>query len=194
MVVRSVIRRWCSVLAFLPLAGCATMQDVHYEATQKLRTECAFLHFCWCSDEWIDSDYGKGWKAGYLDVLTGGDGQPPLVAPRCYWAPSQVLKHGDQKRHDWYVGFQDGAMMASVEPDTHYVKIWNPTPTVQPAGYYEAPASPTSEPRPAPPSEAPALKPMPDTSGTDWNSSGRNPAIPVDSNLPPVPEKPEAIE
>ncbi|SFH84591.1 hypothetical protein [Planctomicrobium piriforme] len=195
MAVKKSIRHWLSLLAFAPLAGCATFQDVHYEHTQKLRTECAYFHYWWCSGS-SGSDYAKGWKAGYMDVLTGGDGQPPLVAPHCYWAPSQITKHCDEKRHDYYVGWQDGAMMASLEPDTHYVKVWNPAPVCRTAAYEETSGptpSTTSEPALAPPSEAPSLTPTPGQDDS-WNATPSDGSSPLNPNLPPVPEQPEPIK
>lgn len=184
-------RQWMAALSLFAFAGCATFQDAHYEYSQKWRTECAWLEYWWCNPEWTGSDYKKGWQAGYLDVLTGGSGEPPMIAPHEYWKPSQILKDCDKGRHDWYVGFQDGAMMATNLPDTHYIKLWNPPPVghvglapamVQPmdAGYIQS--LPVTEPKLvdpklAPPGVPPAnLQPIP-----ELNSP------PVDQALPPNP-------
>ncbi|HWL10678.1 MAG TPA: hypothetical protein VNQ76_19885 [Planctomicrobium sp.] len=186
MVVRKSLRKWLTPLAFVPLAGCATFQDVHYEHSQKLRTECAYWHFKWTSDEAMTSDYKKGWKAGYMDVLTGGDGEPPVIPPRCYWGPGQITKHCDQKRQEWYVGFQDGAMMASLEPQTHYIKTWTPPATAH-VGYYdeEDPTqAPPQSPPAVPPSEAPKDK-------SHWESAAPQRLPQSNPNLPPVPDQPE---
>lgn len=183
-------RHWMACLAALSLMGCATLQDFNYECTQKWRTECAWLEYWWCRPAWTGSDYKKGWQAGYLDVITGGDGCPPLVAPHEYWRPSQILEDCDQGRHDWYVGFQDGAMMAKQLPDTHYVKLWNPPPV----GYaVVAPVDPAvpvvSPPRVAPGSQSgpeldPDLPPMPEIQPLP--EPQRMPVPPQNEALPPL--------
>jgi hypothetical protein len=183
-------RRWLGLLAILPLAGCATLQDAHYEHTQGLRTHMAYFHFWWCSGDGGSSDYAKGWRAGYRDVITGGDGCPPLVAPSCYWAPSQILDHCDQKRQEWYVGFQDGAVMASLEPDTHHIRLWNPPPSYAAAAVYEVGPTPTGEPPLAPAAEAPPAMPTPAQS---LPMPDELPAPPGSQLLPPSPPTPEQI-
>ncbi len=185
MAVTNLKRKWLSLLALAPMLGCATFQDVHYEHSQKLRTECAYWKYRWSTGESVGSDYGKGWKAGYLDVLTGGDGQPPLVAPKCYWAPSQITKHCDEKRQEWYLGFQDGAMMASLEPDTHYIKTWTPPATVQP-GYYEV----QSEPPQVPASDPSEPLPLPEK---NWEATPENDSLTPRPALPPAPANPETV-
>jgi len=105
--------------------GCATVSDLKYELTQKVRTQKAWEHYdtgtvC-CS-----SAYRKGWKAGYYDVLTGNCGTPPLFPPEHLSSPLNITWHCDDPRHDWYVGFQDGAACAQQQPDTHYLKPWLP--------------------------------------------------------------------
>ncbi|MEZ6127485.1 MAG: hypothetical protein R3C59_02225 [Planctomycetaceae bacterium] len=90
-----------------------------------MRTQKAWEHYdtgtlC-CS-----SAYRKGWKAGYYDVLTGNCGTPPLFAPEGLSCPLNITWHCDEPRHDWYVGFQDGAACAHRQPDTHYLKPWLP--------------------------------------------------------------------
>ena len=111
------------------LAGCATFDDVRYEHTQKKRTCAAWRCYDSQSSCHFGCDYEDGWKAGYYDVLTGGCGEPPVVAPRKYWNPHTILKNCDQRRNRWYVGFQDGAAAAKNCPDTHYLKLWMPPST-----------------------------------------------------------------
>jgi hypothetical protein len=158
--------RLLPLLMLFSTVGCATLQDSSYEMTQHLRTEAAFFdHLFTCETEggW---DYSRGWKAGYFDVLTGGDGTPPLIAPHSYWSPWQIIWHCDQKRQKWYMGFQDGAMLASQQPDTHYLKLWSPLMAGTPA------CLPTA----CPPVEGPILGIPPEPT----------PAEPV---VPPVPSE-----
>lgn len=194
MAVKNTMHKWLAILAFTPLVGCASLQDMHYECSQKMRTMCAYWDFKCTSEEPVSGDYAKGWRAGYFDVLTGGDGEPPVVAPRCYWSPSHRMKYGDQPRNDWYVGFQDGAMMASLEPDTHYIKTWNPPPQFDDAGYVPMSSSQVQQqatPAKVPPSEAPGLAPLNETqSDAGWEAKGSS----TPPNLPPVPARPELFE
>jgi len=133
----SVFRQISVLLPLMTMmVGCAGLMDSHYEHSQQFRTEMAYLKFRWTCEQSCSSDYKSGWKAGYFDVVTGGDGNPPMFAPHDYWKPSQILNHGDQKRHEWYLGFQDGAMIASLQPDTHYLKVWAPAGACPPVGNY----------------------------------------------------------
>ena len=112
--------------------GCATISDCTYECKQKVRTEKAWLHYDGCEDACYSLPYRHGWKAGYYDVVTGGDGCPPMFAPERYSSPFKILHHCDEPRHDWYIGFQEGAMCARQCPDTHYLKAWMPPPPMCP--------------------------------------------------------------
>jgi len=112
--------------------GCATISDCTYEAKQKVRTQKAWMHYDGCEDACYSLPYRHGWKAGYYDVVTGGDGCPPMFAPERYSSPFKILHHCDEPRHDWYIGFQEGAMCAKQAPDTHYLKAWMPPPPMCP--------------------------------------------------------------
>ena len=114
------------------LAGCASIEDCKYETGQKLRAWHAFEEYKHTCGSPLSIDYACGWKSGYYDVATGGNGCPPLTAPQRYWKPSQILARCDQDRKQWYIGFQDGAAYASRMPDTHYLKLW--MPPCQPCG------------------------------------------------------------
>lgn len=121
----------------IPMVGCANLHDVRYELSQKSRTLSAWRSFPDCAkdNQNYPKDYERGWKDGFYDVTTGGTGCPPVVAPRCYWEPSQILDHCDNRRNAYYSGFQDGAAHASQFPDTHHLRPWGscdcPLPTCQ---------------------------------------------------------------
>lgn len=121
-----------ALAAFGPLVGCASLADLEYESCQKLRAWHAFHDYKATCNAPTSMDYACGWKSGFYDVATGGNGCPPLTAPARYWKPGQILAHCDKDRKQWYVGFQDGAAYASRFPDTHYLKLW--TPPCQPCG------------------------------------------------------------
>lgn len=189
----SMMKRYSAgLLVMFAMTGCASLVDMHYEHSQKLRTEMAYLKFWWHSDESCSSDYKAGWKAGYLDVTTGGDGSPPMFAPHGYWNPAQILAHKDKKRNEWYTGFQDGAMLASLQPDTHYLKVWAPPPACQTPAYYSM-ENTASEGGPAlvPPAESPSLTPTPESTIAPPKGDQLAPSpMPGGTNLPPVPERP----
>ena len=143
-------------LAGFSLAGCASLNDLCYETKQKKRACDAWQCYAAenCSTK-FSKDYKLGYKAGYYDVLTGGSGCPPVIAPKCYWDPGNVLKYCDERRNEWYRGWQDGAAHAKGQPDTHYLKTFLPpccppqaarvygsTLDVPPAGDFIPPATP----------------------------------------------------
>jgi len=126
--------RWIMAWTFRLLAacvlvgvgGCASLNDHCYEKTQRARAREAWRqHGAPCKDQTCAKDYAAGWKDGFYDVATGGKGCPPVVAPSCYWKPSQILEACDSKRLAYYDGFQDGVACALQYPQTHYLKLWS---------------------------------------------------------------------
>jgi hypothetical protein len=124
--------RCCAVALLLILSGCTSLSDAKYELGQKIRTQQAWRSFDGCHCQSFTIDYSTGWKAGYYDVATGGDGCPPVIAPRRYWKPPVVCEYDPSRRDDWYCGFQDGAAYAKSQPDHHYLKAFLPPATCCP--------------------------------------------------------------
>ena len=115
-----------AALTLVPLAGCASLTDFHYEQTQRCRARGAWYeHGAATMPTAYGHDYRAGWKDGFYDVATGGKGCPPVVAPCRYWHPAQTIDHCDGARHAYYSGFQDGVAAALQYPDTHYLKLWS---------------------------------------------------------------------
>ena len=112
---------WRSFALFLSLSGCTALSDCKYELGQKIRTGQAWHEFDGCNERCFTGDYRDGWKQGYYDVLTGGDGRPPVVPPKKYWKPPVFTEHDPSRQDDWYTGYQDGAACAKAQPDFHYV-------------------------------------------------------------------------
>jgi hypothetical protein len=112
---------WRSFALFLSLSGCTALSDCKYEVGQKIRTSQAWHEFDGCNQQCFTCDYRDGWKKGYYDVLTGGDGRPPVVPPKKYWKPPVFTQHNPSRQDDWYTGYQDGAACAKSQPDFHYV-------------------------------------------------------------------------
>ncbi|GEM_PF-1377517 len=118
--------RWRTAALFLSLSGCTALSDCKYEVGQKYRTSQAWHDFDGCNEQCFTCDYRDGWKKGYYDVLTGGDGRPPLVPPKKYWKPPVFTEHDPSGQNDWYTGYQDGASCGKSQPDFHYVPTFLP--------------------------------------------------------------------
>ena len=131
---------------FLSLSGCTALSDCKYEVGQKIRTSQAWHEYDGCQDQCFTCDYSSGWKAGYYDVATGGEGCPPVIAPKKYWKPPVFVEYDPSLRDDWYCGFQDGAACAKCQPDHHYLQAYLPPRTccpVQAASHPEVFEEPT---------------------------------------------------
>ena len=86
------------------------------------------------AEQCFTCDYREGWKKGYYDVLTGGDGRPPVVPPKKYWKPPVFTQHDPSRQDEWYTGYQDGASCAKSQPDFHYVPTFM-APALHPAHF-----------------------------------------------------------
>jgi hypothetical protein len=135
---------WKVVALLLLVPGCTGISDCKYELDQKIRTANAWCAFD--SGGCVTCDYKSGWKAGYYDVITGGTGCPPVVAPKKYWKPPVFFEHDPSRRNDWYIGFQDGAACAKCEPDHHYLAAFLPCqPTGPVIHHHHTPAVPPQQ-------------------------------------------------
>jgi hypothetical protein len=135
---------WKVVALFLLVPGCTCISDCKYELDQKIRTANAWSTFdpggC------VSCDYKSGWKAGYYDVITGGPGCPPVIAPKKYWKTPVFCEHDPSKRNDWYCGFQDGAACAKCEPDHHYLEAFLPCQDAVTVSHFQhVPAAPPQQ-------------------------------------------------
>ncbi len=167
------------LIACVSLSGCASLHDCKYEATQKFRTQKAWVNYKLMCPGSYSGAYAHGWKAGYYDVLTGNDGCPPMFAPERYSAPGKILNDCDQPRNDWYTGFQCGAACAQNMPDTHYMKPWNPAVTAIPVSHSRlaVPPAPSADPDAAPSDAAlPVPAPVP---GEEFLPEIRDPQNPL---------------
>lgn len=124
--------RLSALALLLFLSGCTALSDCKYEVGQKIRTRQAWHDFDCCHNQCFTCDYSSGWKAGYYDVATGGEGCPPVIAPKKYWKPPVFVEYDPSRRDHWYCGFQDGAAYAKCQPDHHYLKAYLPPRTCHP--------------------------------------------------------------
>ncbi len=94
-------------------SGCATVADYQYTTINKLKAWA-----CWqeaktaLPEECVDRHFGKGYRAGFLDVTRGGDGTLPPVAPKEYWSARYSCGGNECAVEQWYRGFVLGSSHA----------------------------------------------------------------------------------
>jgi hypothetical protein len=98
-------------------SGCSSLQDHIVDCEMDLRNQIlaqkGWNEWSWCYDE-LDYPFhfAKGFKAGYRDILSGGNGCQPTLPPRCYWKPKFQSPEGRCKTNAWFDGFSHGALAA----------------------------------------------------------------------------------
>ncbi len=118
-----------SLLLLLSLTGCASISDRWHNPGTCVKNKCrahhAWCKWCWCYDD-VDHrhHFGKGFRAGYRDVLEGGKGCQPTLPPRCYWKSCYQTCEGREKVNAWFDGFSHGALAAQQDG----VANWNQIP------------------------------------------------------------------
>jgi len=103
--------------AVVGLSGCASVFDGAISCEMSLRNK-VLAHKAWGHWSWVydDLDYpwhfAKGFKAGYRNILDGGNGCQPTLPPQHYWKPCYQTPEGHCKTHAWFDGFSHGALAA----------------------------------------------------------------------------------
>jgi len=122
-------RYWISlgILASgLGISGCASFEDYHYHATNRLRALSAWGDAKDCLPSCsLNKDFACGFKEGYYSVATGGSHCPPITPPPCYWSAKFQSTAGQAAVDQWYQGFQSGVIAA----DRDGRSIWTKVPT-----------------------------------------------------------------
>jgi hypothetical protein len=187
-------------LACLGLTGCAEIQEVKInirnrylakEAWQSLQETAGCMNH--------ESDFGRGFRAGYYDVALGGNGCPPPLPPQRYWSVRYMSITGREKTEAWFAGFRYGAMVAQQDGIGTFLEL----PT-------SIPEESTRRSLPMPPdldkdeSEVPAeAGPVP-TEGAATEEEGSaipqesappldSPLLPEKSDVPTLPIQPEGL-
>jgi hypothetical protein len=124
------------IIVLASLSGCTAVQDCHYETTNSLRTELAWLE---AGPKPLDpnappiwglaSHYKHGWKQGYYDVAMGGAGQRPFLPPKKYWSACYQNARGERAVEFWFQGYHDGAEAGHQRGAGrfHYIRPYGPT-------------------------------------------------------------------
>ncbi len=122
---------WKSVLAAclaaVPWAiGCSAVQGVREHIAYNDTVNdfaLSWRNSAWASQAWhmrkwqfIDQpyfrDFGEGFRAGYIDVASGGNGCTPALPPRKYWTWRYQTAEGQAKVAAWFAGYPHGARAA----------------------------------------------------------------------------------
>ena len=69
------------------------------------------------------SDFAAGWKQGYLDITSGGNGEAPLVPPEKYWGDRFRTANGHARINQWYAGYDTGAIAAEQDGAFQFAHI-----------------------------------------------------------------------
>ena len=187
-------------------SGCMSLRRLHYRESQSMRTRSAWCDYDARFDCIFSKDFKAGWLVGYYDVVTGGTGIPPIVPPKKYWRPAQVIDKCDAGRLEWYRGFQAGAECAGYVPDSHDIKLWmppacelacppaelmvpptsgKPVPSSESPETIDEPYNPSTEPPNAGPDESPMDLPTPDSDQIPDPNLRQEPPPRVPLDLPP---------
>lgn len=103
--------------ALAGLTGCASMCDtcinVETDTRNHILAQKAWGEWSWAYDN-LDHPvhFARGFKAGYRDVLDGGNGCQPALPPKVYWKPCYQTPDGRCKTYAWFDGFSHGALAA----------------------------------------------------------------------------------
>ncbi|MFO0944594.1 MAG: hypothetical protein U1D30_01410 [Planctomycetota bacterium] len=140
-------QRWLlfSGWALLALAGCAELQEDKIDGRNRYLARRAWeqLQVVYKDFDYTD-DFGRGFKQGYFNVASGGNGCPPMLPPKHYWSVKYASPKGHQRTHAYFEGYRYGAIVAEQDG----VGIWISLPTSRPGLPQEAPFRPDEGPTP----------------------------------------------
>ncbi len=152
-------------LAVLLFAGgCSSLNDHVDEMSNQIHSELtameAWARWSWCYDDLVHPhDFAKGFRAGYENILNGGNGCQPTLPPRHYWHSSFRNAEGNCRINAWFDGFSHGVLAAHKDGAGSYGQIpLSPTARAnwetarQPAPEYDWSAS-EAPPAPVPPAD-----------------------------------------
>lgn len=99
------------------LSGCSSLGDAFTEMETNSRNHIlaqkAWGHWSWVYDDLEHPiHFSRGFKAGYRNILDGGNGCQPALPPKIYWKPAFQTPVGKLKTYHWFDGFSHGALAA----------------------------------------------------------------------------------
>ena len=107
-------------------SGCSMMSNVGRLVTQHEGLDDFIIghrNSAWAAKSWHKNkhrfcnqphyaDFEAGYRAGYIEVASGGYGCTPTMAPREYWGWKYQSPEGQAKVSAWFAGFPHGARAA----------------------------------------------------------------------------------
>lgn len=126
--------RAATVLVALLMAGCHQLQNDYNDflTTRQINSEAFWAwrdyHGAYKDQVYYIYDFGAGFRAGYAQVLAGGDPCPPTLPPEKYWYIKYQNPAGRERIEAWFSGheagvaaaFQDGAQDGNKIPLSPY--------------------------------------------------------------------------
>jgi hypothetical protein len=114
------------MLAIFSATGCTAVRGLREYVAYNEQCEEAVLNwrdYCWSWQAWRFRrslyrgqpqffDFGEGFRAGYVNIASGGDGCPPALPPRRYWNYGFQTAEGQSKVAAWFAGFPEGVRAA----------------------------------------------------------------------------------
>ena len=103
------------------LSGCYSLQTAFTDDMIAWRNYRAAQSAWWsCRDVYVDCepnlyDFGLGFRAGYINVASGGNGCPPTLPPQRYWGPYYQSDCGREQVVAWYNGYAHGVELATAD-------------------------------------------------------------------------------
>lgn len=120
--------------------GCQTAYDEWDDCSMRLRDSLA-ARSAWNESESFyegipyESHFAKGFRAGYVHIMKGGNGCPPILPPRCYWGVHYQNAEGSAKVANWFNGFSHGVVVAEQDGVREWTRLpvmLPPTPSTPP--------------------------------------------------------------
>lgn len=120
----AVTNRLVVLLALLPalMAGCAALEEEKQECCSSCQDQwdawCAWHRAkpCYSGEPHLHA-FGAGFRAGYIHIMNGGDGCPPMLAPRKYWGENCCNRSPgcESPSLAWFNGFSQGVVQGLYE-------------------------------------------------------------------------------
>lgn len=157
-------------------SGCSGLYDCVEGHANTIHSELtaheAWARWSWCYDQ-LDhpKDFASGFRAGYQDILNGGNGCQPTLPPRHYWKSCFRNAEGHCRVNAWFAGFAHGAIAAEQDGAAAYGFI---------------PISPTAQANLATASQPPAEY--------DWSAQAPPAPGPAEMGLEPTPLPPDPTQ
>ncbi len=125
------------LLAAVGLTGCSIGQSIgNYLAYNDTQNDfvMGWRNRVWARQAWHEQKhqfaghqqfraFGEGFRAGYVNVASGGNGCPPAVPPRKYWSWKYQTPEGQCKVAAWFEGFTYGAQAAESDGAGNFQQI-----------------------------------------------------------------------